>query len=156
MQPSIVLIALFERVRELKMWIGFLENCPQNFYNKMNANMLRNVRAPLNEMLESLKHINPKNISVAGWSQHDLALYRQQEKRAQERLNFLKDNTADTKNCLKLSDMESVKNPAKDERESQRRLFVDAEHITRIHLRFLLRHLMNLLQKQQQNHHSRH
>ena len=147
MQPSILLIAVFERVRELYLWTGFLENCSQNFHNKINTDLLRKVRAQLNDMLEILKKINPTNITVTGWSPHDVSLYRQQEDRAQERLNLLKKSTGDAQNCWRLREI--------DERESQYRLFVDAEHIARIHLRFLLRRLMNLLQKQQQSQHSR-
>ena len=152
MQPSILLIAVFERVRELKLWTGFLENCSKNFHNKINTDLLRNLRAQLNEMLEILKKINPTNISVAGLSPHDVALNRQQEDRAQERLNLLKNSTGIAQSCLRLSEIDGVKNqPKSNERESQYRLFVDAEHIARIHLRFLLRRLMNLLQKQQQS-----
>ena len=148
-----MLIAVFERVSELKLWMGFLENCSQNFHNKINTTLLR---AQLNGMLEILKKINPTNISVAGWSPHDVSLYRQQEDRAQERLNLLKKSTGDAQNCWRLREIDCVKNPTtKDERESHLCLFEDAEDIAKIHLRFLLRRLMNLLQKQQQSQHSR-
>ena len=152
LQPSIVLIAVIERVCELKLWMGFLSKCSENAHNKINADLLETVRSELNGMLEKLRNINTSiNISASGWSRHDVSLYRQQEKRAQNRLNHLRDSSRDEVNCGKLHEINNFKNRSKDERESQRCIIADAEHIAGIHLRFLFRRLFNLLQKQQQS-----